>query len=47
VGADPEVAETAGIRWGTYGEVPAEKLPPSGLLGPVVLVPMKRVRVRL
>ena len=47
VGADPEVAETAGIRWGTYGEVPPEHVPPSGLLGPVMLVPMKRVVVRL
>jgi hypothetical protein len=47
IGPDPEVAETAGIRWGTYGEVPPEQVPRSGLLGPVVLVPMKRVRVRL
>jgi hypothetical protein len=47
VGADPALAETAGIRWGTYGEVPPEKLPPSGLLGPVRLVPMKRVRVQV
>ena len=46
VGADPAVAETAGIRWGTYGEVPAEKVPPSGLLGPVRLVAMKRVRLQ-
>jgi hypothetical protein len=47
VGADPDVAETAGIRWGTYGEVPPKDVPPSGLLGPVSLVAMKRVAVRL
>ena len=43
VGPDPQLAETAGIRWGTYGELPPERVPPSGLLGPVRLVPMKRV----
>jgi hypothetical protein len=47
VGVDPAVAETAGIRWGTYGEVPAETLPASGLLGPVTLVAMKRILARL
>jgi hypothetical protein len=47
VGADLAVAETAGIRWGTYGEVPAEHVPASGLLGPVAFVPMKRVRMAL
>jgi hypothetical protein len=47
VGLDPAVAETAGIRWGTYGEVPADTLPASGLLGPVQLVAMRRVRARL
>ena len=47
VGADPAVAETSGIRWGAYGEVPPEHVPASGLLGPVTLVPMKRVRVPL
>jgi hypothetical protein len=41
------VAETFGIRWGRYGEVKPEKLPPAGLLGPVRFVPLKRVRVRL
>lgn len=39
------IAETHGIRWGTYGEVPPESVPPSGLLGPVRLVPRKRVSV--
>jgi hypothetical protein len=33
--------ETAGIRWGRYGEVPPDKMPPAGLLGPVRLVPRK------
>jgi hypothetical protein len=47
VGPDPQLAETMGIRWGTYGEVPPDHVPPAGLLGPVRLVPMKRVRVRL
>jgi hypothetical protein len=47
VGPDKDVEETVGIRWGTYGEVPPEKVPPSGLLGPVRLVPMKRVHARL
>jgi hypothetical protein len=41
------VAETHGIRWGTYGEVEPETVPPSGLLGPVRLVPRKRVGVTL
>lgn len=44
-GPYPALAETAGIRWGTYGEVPPESVPPSGLLGPVRLVPWKRVGV--
>jgi len=39
------VEETVGIRWGRYGEVKAESLPPSGLLGPVQLRPLLRVRV--
>jgi hypothetical protein len=47
VGVDPAVAETAGIRWGTYGEVPAESLPASGLLGPVRVLAMRRIRTRL
>jgi hypothetical protein len=47
VGEDTAVAETAGIRWGTYGEVPPERVPASGLLGPVTLVPMKRVTLAL
>ncbi len=43
VGPDAALAETAGIRWGTYGEVPPERVPPSGLLGPVRLVPLRIV----
>jgi hypothetical protein len=41
------VDETFGIRWGRYGEVKPDKVPPSGLLGPVRLVPLKRVRVKV
>jgi putative ABC transport system ATP-binding protein len=40
------VEETVGIRWGRYGEVKPETMPPAGLLGPVRLVPLKRVRVK-
>jgi hypothetical protein len=47
VGADQAVAETAGIRWGTYGEVAPKEVLLSGLLGPVTLVPMSRLLVRL
>jgi hypothetical protein len=36
------VAETFGIRWGTYGEIKPDKIPPSGLLGPVQLTPRRR-----
>jgi alpha-L-rhamnosidase len=36
------VAETFGIRWGTYGEIPPKTMPPSGLLGPVRLIPLQR-----
>jgi hypothetical protein len=36
------LAETFGIRWGTYGEIKPGKLPPSGLLGPVQLVPRRQ-----
>jgi len=39
--------ETFGIRWGRYGERPPDVLPPAGLLGPVRLMPSKRVVVRL
>jgi hypothetical protein len=39
--------ETVGIRWGRYGETKPEALPPAGLLGPVRLVPWKRVRVKI
>jgi hypothetical protein len=35
------LAETYGIRWGTYGEVKPASIPPSGLLGPVQFVPQK------
>jgi hypothetical protein len=41
------VEETFGIRWGRYGEVKPETMPPSGLLGPVRLLPFKRVAVRI
>jgi hypothetical protein len=41
------VEETVGIRWGRYGEVKAPSLPPSGLLGPVRLLPLRRVRVKI
>jgi hypothetical protein len=36
------LAQTFGIRWGTYGEIKPEKIPPSGLLGPVQLVPRRQ-----
>jgi hypothetical protein len=36
------LAETFGIRWGTYGEIKPETKPPSGLLGPVQLMPRRR-----
>jgi hypothetical protein len=39
--------ETFGIRWGRYGEVPPETLPPAGLLGPVRLLAFKRVVERI
>jgi hypothetical protein len=39
--------ETYGVRWGRYGEVKPERIPPAGLLGPVRLVPLKKVSVRL
>jgi hypothetical protein len=38
--------ETYGVRWGRYGEVKAESVPPAGLLGPVRLVPARRVVVK-
>jgi hypothetical protein len=39
---DPKaLEETYGIRWGRYGEVEPKELPPSGLLGPVRLLPLK------
>lgn len=41
------VAETFGIRWGLYGETSPPPLPPAGLLGPVRLVPLKRVTVTI
>jgi hypothetical protein len=36
------LAETLGIRWGTYGEVKPARIPPSGLLGPVQLMPRRQ-----
>ncbi|MGH9405217.1 MAG: glycosyl hydrolase [Terriglobia bacterium] len=41
------VAETFGIRWGLYGESRVREIPPSGLLGPVRLLPSTRVRIEL
>jgi hypothetical protein len=41
------VAETYGIRWGRYGEIDQKDLPPSGLLGPVKLVPLKRWTLKI
>ena len=46
ISGPPDVSplETSyGIRWGRYGEVPPESIPPAGLLGPVRLVPEQRV----
>jgi hypothetical protein len=42
-----ELEETYGIRWGRYGEVPPETVPPAGLLGPVRLLPFRRVVARI
>jgi hypothetical protein len=39
--------ETYGVRWGRYGEVKPEAIPPAGLLGPVRLLPLRRVTVWL
>jgi hypothetical protein len=39
--------ETYGVRWGRYGEVKPEAIPPAGLLGPVRLLPLRSVSVRL
>lgn len=39
--------ETYGVRWGRYGEVKPEAIPPAGLLGPVRLLPLRRVTFRL
>lgn len=41
------VAETFGIRWGTYGERSHVHTPPSGLLGPVRLIAQKRFTVTI
>jgi hypothetical protein len=38
--------ETYGVRWGRYGEVRPDAIPPAGLLGPVRLLPLRRVMVR-
>lgn len=45
--SDPELARTMGVRWGTYGEVMPTERRPSGLLGPVRLVPWRRVKATL
>ncbi|MDE3179865.1 MAG: hypothetical protein KGM47_09420 [Acidobacteriota bacterium] len=42
-----QVAETFGIRWGTYGESKLPALPPSGLLGPVRLIPFRRISIEI
>jgi hypothetical protein len=39
--------ETYGVRWGRYGEVKPDAIPPAGLLGPVRLVALRKVEVRL
>ena len=39
--------ETYGVRWGRYGEVKPDAIPPAGLLGPVRLLALRRVTVRL
>ncbi|MGH9470264.1 MAG: glycosyl hydrolase [Terriglobia bacterium] len=41
------VAETFGIRWGLYGRTRISELPPSGLLGPVRLLPFRRIAIAL
>jgi hypothetical protein len=41
------VAQTFGIRWGTYGERSHVHTPPSGLLGPVRLIAQKRFTVTI
>jgi hypothetical protein len=37
--------ETFGVRWPHYGEIEPKQIPPSGLLGPVRLVGLKRISV--
>jgi len=39
--------ESYGVRWGRYGEVKPEAIPPAGLLGPVRLLPLRRITLRL
>jgi hypothetical protein len=41
------VAETFGIRWGLSGEGGVTQMPPSGLLGPVRLLPSRRIAIAL
>jgi hypothetical protein len=41
------LAESYGIRWGRYGEIPAENVPPAGLLGPVRLNPQRWFELKL
>jgi hypothetical protein len=38
--------ETFGVRWGRYGEVKPDAIPPAGLLGPVRLMPLRKVTLR-
>lgn len=42
-----KLEKSYGIRWGRYGEVPPEKIPPAGLLGPVRLIPQQRIDQRI
>ena len=41
-----ELEQSYGIRWGRYGEVSPQQIPPSGLLGPVRLRPIRPVEIR-
>lgn len=42
-----DVADTFGIRWGLYGARHIKEVPPSGLLGPVRLLPYRSVSIAL
>ncbi|MFZ0429222.1 MAG: glycosyl hydrolase [Acidobacteriota bacterium] len=41
------LATSYGIRWGRYGEVPPDTIPPAGLLGPVRLIPEQQIDQRI